>query len=134
MDESVGKKMPPVNREAEQAVIGSMLMERDAIIQVADILTKDDFYNSIYGLLFEAILALYNEGSPVDLLSVSAKLKEMGAPDEIYKLEFIGEIISAVPTAVHAEHYAKIVQDMATMRKMIRFMILFLCRKLWEAY
>lgn len=121
MDESVGKKMPPVNREAEQAVIGSMLMERDAIIQVADILTKDDFYNSIYGLLFEAILALYNEGSPVDLLSVSAKLKEMGAPDEIYKLEFIGEIISAVPTAVHAEHYAKIVQDMATMRKMIRF-------------
>ena len=121
MDEVVGKRVLPNNKQAEQAVIGSMLMDRDAIVQAADILNKDDFYNVAYGLLFDAMLALYNEGKPVDLLTVSGKLKEMGAPDDISKLEFIGDIIAAVPTSTHAEQYARMVQDMATLRRMIHF-------------
>lgn len=121
MDEAVIKKIQPNSAEAEQSVIGSMLMDRDAIVDVADILTKDDFYYSQYGLLFEAMVKLYNEGKPVDLLTVSNKLKEMGAPDSVSSMEYVGDIIAVVPTATHAKQYAQIVQDKATLRKMIKF-------------
>ena len=121
MDEAVIKKIQPNSAEAEQSVIGSMLMDRDAIVDVADILTKDDFYYSQYGLLFEAMVKLYNEGKPVDLLTVSNKLKEMGAPDSVSSMEYVGDIIAVVPTSTHAKQYARIVQDKATLRKMIKF-------------
>ena len=121
MDEAVIKKKQPNSMEAEQSVIGSMLMDRDAIVEVADILTKDDFYYSQFGLLFEAMLSLYNEGKPVDLLTVSEKLKEMGAPDSVSSMEYVGDIINMVPTSSHAKQYAQIVQDKAVLRKMIRF-------------
>ena len=121
MDEAVIKKIQPNSAEAEQSVIGSMLMDRDAIVDVADILTKDDFYYSQYGLLFEAMVKLYNEGKPVDLLTVSNKLKEMGAPDSVSSMEYVGDIIAVVPTSTHAKQYAQIVQDKATLRKMIKF-------------
>lgn len=122
MDEAVIKKIQPNNLEAEQAVIGSMLMDRGAIVEVADILTKDDFYYSQYGLLFDAMVKLYNEGKNVDLLVVSNKLKEMGAPDNISSLDYVGDIVAMVPTSANAKQYAQIVQDKAVMRKMIRFM------------
>jgi len=121
MDEAVIKKIQPNSVEAEQSVIGSMLMDRDAIVEVADILTKEDFYYSQYGLLFEAMVTLYNEGKPVDLLTVSNKLKEMGAPESVSSMEYVGDIIAVVPTSTHAKQYAQIVQDKAVLRKMIRF-------------
>ena len=121
MDEAVIKRIQPNSVEAEQSVIGSMLMDRDAIVEVADILSKDDFYYAQYGMLFEAMVTLYNEGKPVDLLTVSNKLKEMGAPDTVSSMEYVGEIIARVPTAAHAKQYAQIVQDKAVLRKMIKF-------------
>ena len=121
MDEAFIKKVQPHSIEAEQSVIGSMIMDRDAIYDVADMLTKEDFYQNQYGVLFDAMVTLYNEGKPVDLVTLSNKLKEMGAPDSISNLEYIGDIISAVPTSANARQYAKIVQDKAVLRKMIRF-------------
>ena len=121
MDEAVIKKVQPNSAEAEQSVIGSMLMDRDAIVEVADILTKEDFYYSQYGLLFEAMISLYNEGKKVDLLMVSEKLKEMGAPESVSNMEYIGDILAMVPTSAHAKQYAQIVQDKATLRKLIKF-------------
>ena len=121
MDEAVIKRIQPNSVEAEQSVIGSMLMDRDAIADVADILTKEDFYYSQYGLLFEAMVTLYNEGKPVDLLTVSNKLKEMGAPESVSSMEYVGDIIAVVPTSTHAKQYAQIVQDKAVLRKMIKF-------------
>lgn len=121
MDEAVIKRVQPNSAEAEQSVIGSMLMDRDAIVEVADILTREDFYYSQYGILFEAMVTLYNEGKPVDLLTVSEKLKEMGAPDSVSSMEYIGDILAVVPTSTHAKQYAQIVQDKATLRKLIKF-------------
>ena len=121
MDESVIRKVQPNSAEAEQSVIGSMLMDRDAIVEVADILVKEDFFYSQYGMLFEAMVNLYNEGKPVDLLTVSEKLKAMGAPEAVSNMEYIGDILAVVPTSSHAKQYAKIVQDKSTLRKLIKF-------------
>ncbi len=121
MDETVIKKVQPNNVDAEQSVIGCMLMNRNAIVDVADILTRDDFYHSQYGALFEAMITLYNEGKAIDVLTVSNKLKEMGLPDEISNMSYIVEIASAVTVTVHAKEYAHIVQDAAIRRKLIRF-------------
>ena len=121
MDEAVIKKIQPNSIEAEQSVIGSMLMDRDAIVEVSDILKKEDFYYSQYGMLFEAMVTLYNEGKPADLVTVSNKLKEMGAPESVSSLEYVGEILATVPTSTHAKQYAQIVQDKAVLRKMIKF-------------
>lgn len=122
MDEAVIKRIQPNSIEAEQSVIGSMLMDRDAIVEVADILTKDDFYYSQYGMLFEAMISLYNEGAPVDLLTVSNRLKEMGAPENISSMEYVGDILAMVPTSTHARQYAQMVQDKAVLRRLIKFM------------
>lgn len=121
MDEAVIRKVQPNSAEAEQSVIGSMLMDRDAIVEVADILVKEDFFYSQYGMLFEAMVNLYNEGKPVDLLTVSEKLKAMGAPEAVSNMEYIGDILAVVPTSSHAKQYAKIVQDKSTLRKLIKF-------------
>lgn len=121
MDEAVIKKVQPNDIKAEQAVIGSMLLDRNMIVEVADILSKDDFYYSQYGLIFSAMVELYNEGKPVDLLTVSNKLKELGAPDSVCSMEFIGETLAVVDYSGRARDYAEIVQDKAVLRRMIRF-------------
>ncbi|MGN0437172.1 MAG: replicative DNA helicase [Lachnospiraceae bacterium] len=121
MDEAVIKKVQPNDIKAEQAVIGSMLLDRNMIVEVADILTKEDFYYSQYGLIFSAMVELYNEGKPVDLLTVSNKLKEMGAPDSVCSMEYIGETLAVVDYSGRAKDYAEIVQDKAVLRRMIQF-------------
>ncbi len=123
MDENavLQKKVLPNNLQMEQAVIGSMLMDRDAVAEVADLLTKDDFYYNQYGLLFSAIVQLYNEGKPIDLGIVSNRLAEMGAPESISSMSYIGEVLDSVQFASHAAEYAKIVQDKAVLRRMIKY-------------
>lgn len=121
MDEAVIKKVQPNDMKAEQAVIGSMLLDRNMIVEVADILQKEDFYYNQYGLIFSAMVELYNEGKPVDLLTVSNKLKELGAPENICSMEYIGETLTVVDYSGRAKDYAEIVQDKAVLRKMIRF-------------
>ena len=121
MDEAVIKKVQPHSVEAEQSVIGAMLMNRDAISDVSAILAKDDFYITQYGEVYQAMLTLYDEGSPVDLVTLKAKLKSMGAPESISNLEFMSEVIMAVPTAANVMQYAKIVQDNAVRRRLIKF-------------
>ncbi|MBR1598798.1 MAG: replicative DNA helicase [Lachnospiraceae bacterium] len=123
MDENtiIQKRIMPNNKEMEQAVIGSMLMDRDAVADVADILTRDDFYYGEYGMLFSAIVSLYNEGKPIDLSIVSNKLKEMNAPESVSSLGYINEILESVQFTSHAAEYARIVQDKAVLRKMIKY-------------
>lgn len=120
MDEAFIKKIQPHSLEAEQSVIGSMIMDRDAIVIVSDILTKDDFYQSQYAVLFEAMVELYNEGKPVDLVTLQNKLKEKDVPESISNLSYIRELVLAVPTAANAKQYAMIVRDKATLRRLIK--------------
>ena len=99
MDEALLKRVLPHSAEAEQSVIGSMLMDRDAIIAASEIITADDFYQNQYGVMFDAMVELFNEGKPVDLVTLQNRLKEKDVPPEVSSLEFVREIVIAVPTS-----------------------------------
>ena len=120
MEDAYIRKKQPYNMEAEQSVIGSMLMDRDAIATVNDMLTKDDFYNAQYGLLFEHMSALFKEGKPVDIVTLSNRLKENNVSEEIAGMKYIGDILDSVPTSANAKYYAQIVADKSLLRKMIK--------------
>lgn len=120
MEDAYIRKKQPYNMEAEQSVIGSMLMDRDAIATVNDMLTKDDFYNAQYGLLFEQMSALFKEGKPVDIVTLSNRLKENNVSEEIAGMKYIGDILDSVPTSANAKYYAQIVADKSLLRKMIK--------------
>lgn len=120
MDEALIKKIPPHSLEAEQSVIGSMIMDKDAIITASEMLSDEDFYNHQYAILFDAMISLFNEGKPVDLITLQNKLKENDIPQEAISLEFIRDIIAAVPTSANVKYYASIVAEKATLRRLIK--------------
>lgn len=120
MDEALIKRVMPHSVEAEQSVIGSMLMDKDAIRVAADALTKDDFYTGQYGILFEAMVALDKENRPADIVQVQDKLKQMGAPAELAGIDFLRDILNTVPTSANIKHYTKIVKDKSILRKLIK--------------
>ena len=120
MEDRPIKRVMPHSPEAEQSVIGSMLMDQQAIVVAMDIVKADDFYLQQYAVMFEAMVELYNEGKPVDAVTTVAKLKEKGAPEHITNTEYILKIMYEVPTSANVKHYAKIVADNAVERKLIR--------------
>lgn len=119
MDENIIRRIQPHNNDAEKSVIGAMLMDRDVISDVADLLSREDFYNAQYGILFENMVELYNEGRPVDLVTLSDRLKMKDVPEDICSPSFIGEIMSEVVTSANAKNHAQIVQDKAVLRRLI---------------
>lgn len=120
MDEAVLKRTAPSSMEAEMSVVGSMLLDRDAITEATEVLDKEDFYYRQYGIMFEAIRELYNEDKPVDLVTVRDRLQRDGAPPEMQSADFLKDLLSAVPTSVNARAYAEIVHDKAILRRMIK--------------
>ena len=120
MEENVLKRILPHSLEAEQSVIGSMIMDREAIVVASEIITGEDFYNRQYGILFETMVELNDEGSPVDLVTLQNRLREKDVPPEVSSLEFVRELITAVPTSANIKYYANIVSEKATLRRLIR--------------
>ena len=120
MEEALIKRVLPHSVEAEQSVIGSMIMDRDAIMTASEVITSEDFYQSQYGVLFDAMLELYNEGKPVDLVTLQERLREKDVPPEISSLEFVKDLLDAVPTSANVRHYATIVQEKSMLRKLIK--------------
>lgn len=120
MEETVLKRILPHSVEAEQSVIGSMIMDREAIAVASEIITGEDFYNKQYGILFETMIELNDEGKPVDLVTLQDRLKEKDVPPEVSSLEFVRELITAVPTSANIKYYATIVAEKFTLRKLIR--------------
>ena len=118
--ESVVKRILPHNDEAEQSVLGSMLMDRDAIITAAEILTGEDFYNHTYGILFDTMVELEQAGKPVDLVTLQDKLREKNVPPEVSSLDYVQNLVSAVPTSTNIKAYATIVSEKALLRRLIR--------------
>lgn len=110
----------PHNLEAEKAVIGAMLMDREAIEKAIDIVTKEDFYESTYGILFESILEIYKEEKTVDLITLQNCLKDKKLPSEISSLEFAKELVEAVQTSANVKYYAEIVAEKALLRRLIQ--------------
>ena len=119
-EDAFARKKLPYNLDAEKSVIGSMLMDRDAIVEASDMLTKEDFYYGQYGILFENMVELFKEGKAVDLVTLKNKLEENNVPDEVISTKSIAEILETVPTSVNAKHYAEIVADKSILRKMIK--------------
>ena len=102
MDDAVIKRIMPNSQEAEQSVIGSMLMDQEAVILVSEKLNEDDFYNPRFRVLFAAMIELYHAGSPVDLVTLTERLKANNVAEEIGSIEFISSIIASVPTSATA--------------------------------
>lgn len=120
LEEALLKRILPHSVEAEQSVIGSMIIDRDAIGVASGIILGEDFYNKQYGALFEAMVELNDEGKPVDLVTLQNRLKEKDVPPEVSGPEFIRDLITAVPTSANVKHYANIVAEKATLRRLIR--------------
>ncbi|HIT88945.1 MAG TPA: replicative DNA helicase [Candidatus Merdenecus merdavium] len=120
MEEALIKRVLPHSIEAEQAVIGSMLMDKDAIIAASEMISSDDFYQSQYGVLFDSMVELYNEGKPVDLITLQDRLKEKDVPPEISSLEFVRDLLSSVPTSANVKYYAGIVSEKSMLRRLIK--------------
>lgn len=120
MEEALVKRILPHSIEAEKAVIGSMIMDADAIATASEMITGDDFYQRQYGLLFDAMVELTSEGKPVDLITLQENLKMKDVPDELCSIEFISELVNQVPTSANVRHYAQTVYDKAALRRLIK--------------
>lgn len=113
-------KIPPQNIEAEQSLLGSVLIDKDALFKVADIMVPSDFYMPAHEKIFEVMLELYDKSQPVDVLSVTSRLREKGVLEEIGGAGYIADLTTQVPTASHILHYAKIVREKKTLRDLIK--------------
>lgn len=120
MDEALIKRVLPHSIEAEQSVVGSMLMDKEAILTASELLVPEDFYGRQYGVMFDAIVELYNEGSPVDMVTVRERLREKEVPPEGSSVEFIRDLINAVPFSINIKQYADIVYEKSVLRKLIK--------------
>ena len=122
LDEELIKRILPHDQAAESSVIGSMMMDPEAISVAQKYLSPDDFYQKSFALLFSAIVSLDNEGQPVDSVTIQNRLREMDAPENIATDSYLAQLVTAVPTSTNIEYYAKIVADKSRLRTMIRTM------------
>ena len=120
MDDTLIRRVMPSSAETEQAVIGSILMDKDEMMNVADILVPDDFYQSEYRMIYQAMVQINSEGRPVDIVTVHEQLKSMNVPPEVSSLDFMIEVVNSVATSANAKHYAKIVKEKSLLRKVIK--------------
>lgn len=112
-------KLPPQDLESESSVLGALMLDKNAILKVADILEPDDFYHPSHQKIFRVILDLFKNSSPIDLLTVTNKLKKEKQLKEIGGSDYLTELINKVPTSAHINHYAKIVKENKIRRDLI---------------
>lgn len=120
MDVSALGRIPPQNVEAEQSVIGSMLLDKEVIPTITEILKNDDFYREDHREIFEAVMDLFERAEPIDLITISEQLKSRGTLETVGGLEYLTTVANAVPTTANARHYAKIVEEKSLLRKLIK--------------
>lgn len=120
MDEAIIKRGMPHSLEAEQSVIGSMLLDKNAITTAHEILKSEDFYQTELGIMFQAMVDMRNAGKEVDAVTLQEALKEKNVPSNIYSFEYIGSLVNAVPTSANIRQYANIVKDKAVLRNIIK--------------
>lgn len=116
---STADRIPPQNIEAEGSMLGSLLVDKEAIIKIADIINPDDFYVDRHGIIYGAILDLYEARQPIDLLTLSNKLETVKELERIGGAAYLTELVDQVPTAAHVVHYANIVSHKATLRRLV---------------
>ena len=112
-------RIPPQNIEAEQSVLGCLMLDKESITKVADILKPDDFYKGIHSNIYYVMLELYEKNEPIDLLSLTNRLKEKKQLEEAGGNSYLTSLVNSVPTAAHITHYAKIVKSKKVLRDLI---------------
>lgn len=120
MEESKLQRIPPHNIEAEQSVIGSMIIDREAIASAAEILRGDDFYRPDHKIIFDACIELFNESAPVDLVTLKSRIEEKGLLEQIGGISYLTQLASSVPTSAHIRQYTKIVESRSILRRLIK--------------
>ena len=120
MAEEWQKRVLPQSLEAEKSVLGSMLLDRDAITIASEMLIGDDFYVKQNQILYETMIELNNLGKPVDPVTLQDRLKEKDIPPEFSSIDYVTELLNSTPTAANVKHYASIVSEKATLRKLIK--------------
>ena len=114
-----GLRMPPHNKEAESSVLGSIMIDKNAITKIADMITPEDFYIQQNAQIFEVITELYNEQLPLDILNVSSRLKEKKILKDVGGKSYLADLVNSVPTASNVSSYAKLVKNKSLLRKLI---------------
>lgn len=114
------RRVPPNNKDAEQSVIGAMILDRAAIKASAEILTEDDFYFRQLGIMFSTIIELEKEACEIDPVTLQNRLREKNISQKVCSTEYIADIVAKVPTSANVKHYAGIVKDKSTLRKLIK--------------
>ncbi|MBI4039005.1 replicative DNA helicase [Candidatus Daviesbacteria bacterium] len=113
-------KLPPQNIEAEQSLLGSLLIDKDAIVRISEILRPDNFYRfEQHGPIYEAVQKLFEKREPIDLITISDELKKRGVYDKVGGSAYLTTLVNIVPTSAHIEHYAKIIKEHAVRRRLI---------------
>ncbi len=118
-NEMVGK-IPPQNTEAEAAVLGAILTNKEAMDKIADIIQATDFYRQDYQVIYRAILRLFDKRSPIDLVTLTNELDGLQQLDEVGGAARLAELVNAVPTAIHVAHYAEIVRQKSVLRRILK--------------
>ena len=111
-------KVPPSNLDAEQSVLGAILIDKDAINVASEILQASDFYNALHGIIFDAMLSLYEFRQPIDLVTLTSELKKKKDGDSV-QASYLTDLVNAVPTAANVEHYAHLIKEASTKRRLI---------------
>ncbi|MDP9727879.1 replicative DNA helicase [Alicyclobacillus tengchongensis] len=116
-----GLRLPPQQIEAEQAVLGAMLISNDAVVEAIEILEADDFYRTPHRIIYGVMQRLFQEAEPIDVITVTASLaSEEAALESVGGVEYIAQLAAALPTALHTYHYARIIKEKALMRRIIQ--------------
>jgi len=118
-DKKTEALLPPQNIEAEQSVLGSLMLDKEAIIKIADMIEPDDFYRGTHTNIYQAMVDLYEKNQPIDLLSLTNSLEQRKQLKEIGGSTYLTSLVNSVPTAAHITHYAKIVKDKKVLRDLI---------------
>ncbi|MCG0314480.1 MAG: replicative DNA helicase, partial [Calditerricola sp.] len=120
MSELFLDRMPPHNIEAEQAVLGAVFLEKEALITAMEIVRPEDFYRTAHQRIFQCMIDLLERGEPIDLVTVTAELQNRKWLEEVGGVSYLTDLANAVPTAANVEYYARIVEEKALLRRLIR--------------
>lgn len=113
-------KLPPQNIEAEAAVLGAILVNKEAMDKVADLITDADFYRQDHQTIFRAVTRLYDKRAPIDLVTLTNELESLSQLDQVGGAAYLAQLVNAVPTAIHVAHYAEIVRNKAVLRRILQ--------------
>ena len=112
-------KLPPQNLEAEQSVLGSILIDNQVFHKVIEFLSAEDFYRPSHGKIFGTMVELISHSQPIDIVTLTSKMKSLGVYEEVGGAAYLAELLERVPTALNAEYHAKLIRDQAIKRNLV---------------